>query len=152
LNSHLAILAKSIIEIATDSTIGETTFARRVSQLILKIRMDGKRGNPNTGESLTAPPSTNEILGWPGLWSQARFTAPTTQRRRRQENEHNPFEKTKCHSQRFKGSSQLNRIEVKSLISEALLAGKKPDNSFTRDSFDPEFIEKFIMRVIEEAR
>lgn len=31
-------------------------------------------------------------------------------------------------------------------------AGQKPDNSFTRDSFDPEFIEKLIMRVIEEAR
>ncbi|HEY9713851.1 MAG TPA: hypothetical protein V6C72_10300 [Chroococcales cyanobacterium] len=31
-------------------------------------------------------------------------------------------------------------------------AGQKPDNDFTRDSFDPEFIEQFIFRVIEEAR
>lgn len=31
-------------------------------------------------------------------------------------------------------------------------AGQKPDNTFIRDSFEPEFIEQFMFRVIEEAR
>jgi hypothetical protein len=30
-------------------------------------------------------------------------------------------------------------------------AGQKPDNSFTRDDFDDDFIEKFMHRVIEES-